>query len=101
MKITPLNNRILVEVDEESEKTENGLIVPGVKGEKTEAYAIRAIVIEIGEFAKFVKVNDELKPIRFKVKDKVLVEKWEGQNVSSNGKNYILVKPEHVMAGIA
>ena len=98
MKIQPLNNYILVEVDEETEQTESGLLVPGVKGEKTEAYAIRAIVVSFGERAKDVKINDELKAIRCKEGDKVLVAKWEGQNVTSNGKNYILVKPEHIMA---
>lgn len=100
MKVLPINNFILVEVDEESEKTESGLLVPGVKGEKTEAYAIRAIVNEIGEFANEVKINDKLKPFKLKKGEKVLVAKWEGQNVSANGKSYILIKPEHVMARI-
>lgn len=90
MQILPVNNYVLVELDNESEKTETGLLVPGVKGDKAEAYAIRAIVKEISK-----EVTGKL---AWKVGDKVLVAKWEGQNVSANGTNYILIKPEHVMA---
>lgn len=98
MKYLPLNNYVLVEVDEESEKTEHDLIVPTVKGQKTEAYAIRAIIRKMGPLAHKVKVNDEIEVVKFKEGDRVLVAKWEGQNVAGNGKNYILIKPEHVMA---
>ncbi len=101
MKILPINNFILVEVDEETEKTESGLLVPGVKGEKTEAYAIRAIVSEVSKTAyQFKWTFDTATKDIYQVKkgDKVLVTKWEGQNVSANGKSYILIKPEHVMA---
>lgn len=100
MQILPANNYILVEVDEEVEKTSTGLLVPTVKGERTEAYAIRAIVVEIGEYAKNLKILDDVIRMRIKVGDKVLVAKWEGQNVSANGKKYILIKAEHIMAFI-
>jgi co-chaperonin GroES (HSP10) len=91
MTIQPINNFILVEIDNESERTESGLMVPGVKGEKTEAYAIRAIIVDI---------SSDIRPTirNFKRGSKVLVAKWEGQNVSANGKSYIIIKPEHVMA---
>lgn len=106
MKIKPINNFILVEVDETTEQTESGLMVPGVKGEKTEAYAIRAIIIDIAEKVKqtFWTTPERAKELKkqnkteFKKGDTVLVMKWEGQNVSANAKNYILIKPEHVMA---
>jgi len=99
LKIHPLNNFVLVEVNDDAEKTSSGIIVPRKKGERTEAFSIPAVVIAIGKFAKRYRTPlGGIANIEFKEGDKVLVAKWEGQLAEANTKNYILIKPEHVMA---
>ena len=99
MRIKPIGNYVLVDTEEKIEKTKHGLLTGGIKGEKTEAYAIRGTVVSIGSAAQSYEGPSGIAiRIEFKLKDDVLVSKWEGQMASSGGKNYILVKPEHIIA---
>lgn len=93
MKVTPLNNNILVEVSTEADETKGGIMVPKTQGEKTEAYAIFGKIAAISKQMKIEDTNSE-----YSVGSKVLVKKWEGQDVSINGKKHILIEPQHVMA---
>lgn len=91
MKITALNQFLLIEPLTE-EKTKSGLIVGSVKGEdKTEAVAIRGRVAQIPE-------KTELKNI--KVGDEVFVAKWEAQKAIISGKSYIIIEPKHLLVKV-
>lgn len=127
MKIKPINGNIVIEVDNEAEKTASGLLVPNVKGERTEAYMIRGIVREIAEdlvnenFRDYIEVINlharslEKNPHRensvkmyeellndtvdpkVKVGDKVYVSKWEAQHGVLDGKDIIIVKQKDIL----
>ena len=103
MKINPINGNIVVEVDNEAEKTQSGLLVPQVKGERMEAYAIRGVVREIATDIEELQ-EDPLNPGKWvstkkKVKagDKVLVAKWEGQKTVLDGRDIIIVKQKDIL----
>ncbi len=84
MNIKPLGNRVLIEVKEAETKTASGLIIPDSAKEKQP----RGTVVAIGTDEK----------IEVKVGDTVLYTKFAANEVNVDGKNYVIVKSEDIMA---
>jgi len=86
MNIKPLGARVLIEVKEAETKTASGIIIPDSAQEKQP----RGTVLAIG--------ND--KTIEVKVGDVVIYSKFSGNEIKENGKSYMIVKNEDLIAVI-
>lgn len=89
IKVQALNSYILIEPVTEAKETETGLVVPTVKGERTESVAVEAKVVQVPES---VMTTAGIKP-----GDTVWVAKWEIHVCWVAGKQYGVVKEEHLL----
>ena len=80
----PTDDRVLIEVQNEEEKTASGLIVPSATGEKKNI----GIVLAKGDNAGDVAIND-----------KVVFGKFKGEEIELSGKKYLVMR-ELEIAGI-
>lgn len=92
MKIQPLADRIMVKVLEAKEMTKGGIVLPDTAKEKPQ----EAEVVSVGKG----KVSDEGKVIAPEVKagDKVLFGKYSGTEITVDGKEYLILKEEDILA---
>jgi chaperonin GroES len=91
MKFRPLHDRILVERVGEEEKTKSGIIIPDSAREKQQ----KGKVIAVGNG----RVNDkgEVLKLDVKVGDVVLFEKYGGEDITIDGKDFVVLKEEGVI----
>jgi chaperonin GroES len=92
MKLRPLHDRIVVERQEEKEQKKGGIIIPDSAKEKPQ----EGRVIAVGNG----KVNDEGKRLALDVKagDRVLFGKYAGSDVTIDGKEYLIMREEDLLA---
>jgi len=92
MKIQPLADRIMVKVLEAKEVTKGGIVLPDTAKEKPQ----EAEVIAVGKG----KISDEGKVIPPEVKagDKILFGKYSGTEITMDGKEYLILKEEDILA---
>ena len=92
MKIQPLADRIVVQVLEAKEVTRGGIVLPDTVKEKPQ----EAEVVAVGKG----KVSDEGKAItpEVKVGDKILFGKYSGTEISMDGKEYLILREEDILA---
>ncbi len=84
--IKPLNDRVLLKVLEQAEKTSSGIILPDTAKEKTQ----KAEVVEIGDS----------KDIKVKTGDVVIYDKYAGIQIKEDNTEYLIVKNEEIVAVI-
>ena len=90
MKIKPLLDNILIQPLAEK-KTPSGIVIPETAKEKPQEGKVVAVgpgKIEDGELVK----------PEVKKGDKVIYKKWGGNEVKSEGKEYLIVKFEDILA---
>lgn len=92
MKIIPLYDRILVERNTEENKTNSGLIIIDSTKEKP----IQGTVISAGEGK--IDSDQKLRPLSVKEGDKVLFGKYAGTEIKLDGKEYLMMREEDVLA---
>ena len=85
--IRPLSDRVLVEPKEAETKTAAGLYIPDTAKEKPQ----QGTILAAGPGKK-----DE--PMELKVGDVVLYGKYAGTEITSEGKNYLIMKQSDVLA---
>ena len=91
MKIQPLADRIMVEVLEAKEVTKGGIVLPDTAQEKPQ----EAKVIAIGKG----KVSDgKVIPPEVKAGDTILFGKYSGTEIKMDGKEYLILKEEDILA---
>ncbi len=92
MKIVPLNDKIVVERLEADEKTAGGIILPDTAKEKPK----QGKIISVGEG----KLLDDGKRAVFQVKvgDRVLFTSYAGNEVSHEGKEYLIMTEDDLLA---
>ena len=92
MKIRPLHDRILVERLEEQEVRKGGIIIPDTAKEKPQ----EGKVIAVGRG----KVTDDgtLQPLDVKKGDRVLFNKYSGNEVIVDGEEHLIIREEDVLA---
>jgi len=92
MKIKPLGDRIMVEVLEAKEVSRGGILLPDSAKEKPQ----EAKVIAIGKG----RVSDDGKVIapEVKVDDTVLFGKYTGTEITIDGREYLILKEEDILA---
>jgi chaperonin GroES len=87
VSIKPLADRVLIEPAAAEEKTASGIIIPDTAKEKPQ----RGNVVAIGSGKK-----DE--PLTVKVGDTVLYGKYAGQEITVEGKDYLIMKESDIFA---
>lgn len=91
-KLKPLGNRVLVKRLEPEEKIKGGIILPDTAKKKQET----ASVVAIGTGKKDKKGN--LIPFPVRVGDKILMEKYSGQEVTIDGEDYVILRADDIIA---
>ena len=91
MKIKPLFDRVLVEVQKQTHTTDSGIIMPATNQERP----IYATIVEIGE-GGMVDGND----VKMIVKkgDHIIFNKYAGSEIKLNGKEYVLLRQIDILA---
>ncbi len=92
MKIVPLNEKIVVERLEADERTAGGIILPDTAKEKPK----QGKIISVGEG----ELLDDGKRAAFQVKigDRVLFSSYSGNEVTVDGKEFLIMTEEDVLA---
>ena len=92
MKVKPLADRILVRRIEEKAVKKGGIIIPDTAKEKPQ----EAEVVAVGPGA----IGEDGKRIPMDVKkgDRILIGKYAGTEVKIDGKEYIIMREEDVLA---
>jgi len=92
MNVIPLNDKILVERVEAEEKTAGGIVLPDTAREKPK----QGKVLSMGEG----KALDNGKRSAFQVKkgDKVLFTSYAGSEVTVDGKEYLIMTEDDILA---
>ena len=92
MKIVPLNEKIVVERLEADEKTVGGIILPDTAKEKPKQGKVLALgegkPLESGKRAGF----------QVKVGDRVLFTSYSGSEVTIDGKEYLIMTEDDILA---
>lgn len=91
-KLKPLGNRVLVKRLEPEEKMKGGIILPDTAKKKQET----ATVVAIGTGKK----DKSGSPIPFPVKvgDKILMEKYSGQEITIDSEEFIILRADDIIA---
>jgi len=92
-KISPLGDRLLVERHESSEqKSTGGIIIPDTAKERPN----EGSVIAVGEGKRLD--NGKLAVPCVKAGDRIMFGKWSGTEVKIDGKEFIIMREEDVLA---
>lgn len=91
MALKPLHDRVLVKRTEGEEKTAGGLIIPETAKEKP----AEGEVIAVGEGLR--KDSGELIEMAVKVGDKIMFGKWNGQEITVDGEEMLMMKESDIM----
>lgn len=94
MKIRPLSDRILVERDEEEQKTPGGIYIPDTAKEKPTKATVRAVG------PGRVTQDGVLVPMNVEVGDKVLFGKYSGSEIEIDGSKLLMLREEDLLGVI-
>ena len=95
MKITPLQDRVVIRRLDENTKTAGGIIIPDTAKEKPS----EGIVEAVGP--GMVTPDGKSVPMTVKVGDKVLFGKWAGTEIKVNGEDRLIIKEPEILAIVA
>jgi len=94
VSLRPLGDRLLVQRIEQEETLKGGIILPDSAKKKQEM----AVVVAIGSG----KTTDDGKtlPMPVKVGDKVLMDKYSGQEVTVDDEEYVVLRAGDIIATV-
>jgi len=92
VKIRPLNDRIVVERLEAEDKTAGGIYLPDAAKEKPKM----GKVVAVGE-GKLLDSGERSKPT-LKKGNKIIFESYAGTEVKVDGKEYLIMREDDVLA---
>lgn len=92
LSLKPTAGNILLEPEEATRQTPSGIVLPESAGEKPQ----RGKVLAVGE----VEITDSgaKRETPCRVGDLVYYKKWGGNEIKINGKEYLFVKFEDILA---
>ncbi len=90
--IKPLGERIVIEVCESDVKTASGIVLPDTAKEKPQ----EGIVIAVGSGK--VLESGQVAPMEVAKGDKVLFAKYSGTEVKFEGKSYLIIRQNDILA---
>ncbi len=85
MKVTPLQDRVLVQIEKTESKTASGIIIPDTAQEKTQIATVMAI-------------GDDSEKIKVKVKQRVMYDKYAGTQIKLDGEDCLILKADDIIA---
>jgi len=94
MNVRPLHDRIIVHRLEEGEQQIGGIIIPDSAKEKPQ----QGTVVAAG--AGKAKNGGKRVPLDVKAGDRILFGKYAGQEIKLDGKDYLIMKEDDVLAVI-
>lgn len=90
--LKPLGNRVLVQRMEQEDTLKGGIILPDSAKKKQET----ALVIAVGTGS--LSADGKQIPIPVQVGDKVLMDKYSGQEVSIDDEEFVIVRADDIIA---
>ena len=94
MKVRPLHDRLVVRRIEEKESVKGGIIIPDTAKEKPQ----EGEVIAVGN-GKILDSGTKV-PMDVKAGDKVLFGKYSGTDIKIDGKEFLILREDEVLAVI-
>jgi chaperonin GroES len=91
MKLVPLGDKVVLKQLIAEETTKSGIVIPGQAKEKPQ----QAEVVAVGPGAE---VDGKLVPMQVKVGDKVVYQKYVGNEVKLDDVEYTIVKQADILA---
>lgn len=92
ISLRPLGDRVLIQRIEQETTLKGGIILPETAKKKQEM----AVVIAVGN-GKVVSDGKTL-PMPVEIGDKVLMDKYSGQEVTINDEEYVVLKSDDIIA---
>jgi chaperonin GroES len=94
VKITPLQDRVIVRRIDEEEKSRGGIIIPDTAKEKPQ----EGKVIAVGKG----KLNEDGKviPLEVKVNDRILFGKYSGTEINIDGEEHLIMREDDILGVI-
>ena len=92
MALQPLHDRIIVEADAREQTTAGGIILPDTAQEKPQ----RGTVLAVGPGKRLD--SGQIAPVDVNVGDTVLYGKYGGTEVTVDGKDYVIIRAEEILA---
>lgn len=92
MNLRPLHDRLIVERIEEQEQQVGGIIIPDSAKEKPQ----QGKVIAAGKGK--IKDDGKVTPMDVKEGDTILFGKYSGQEIKVEGKEYLIMREDEVLA---
>lgn len=92
MALQPLDDRVVVEIEEAETKTQGGIVIPDTAKEKPQ----RGKVIAVGP-GKLMENGERVEPA-LKEGDRILFGKYSGTEVKIEGKEYKILRESDVLA---
>lgn len=100
MRLEPLGDNIIIELDEikksKEKKLESGLIIPAANVSDQEARQDMATVVAVGE-GRMIN-NGKIIPLRVKPGDRVLFNKYAGTQLVKDEKTFLILKECDILA---
>lgn len=92
MKARPLHDKVLIQLIDAEEKTKGGIIIPETAKEKPQEGKVVAVGTGI------ILPDGTIKPLDVKKGDKILFRKYGGVEISLDGKDYLIVMEDEILA---
>jgi len=92
MAIQPLHDRIILQAAAKEERSAGGIILPDTAQEKPQ----RGTVLAVGPGKRLD--SGQLAPVDVKTGDTVLYGKYAGTEVLVDGKDYVILRAEDILA---
>ena len=93
--IKPLNDRVVVKVLAEEERTRGGIVLPDTAKEKPQ----KGEVIAVGPGA--TREDGTRTPLDVKVGDQILFAKYAGTEVKLEGEEYLILRESDILAVVS
>jgi len=93
VKIKPLEDRVLVTIDEGEQTTASGLVIPDTAKEKPQ----QGTVVAVGQ-GKRSDATGDIIPLDVKAGDTVLFSKYGGTEVKVGGVDYLILSARDILA---
>lgn len=95
LKVTPLDDRVVVEPLEAEEKTAGGILLPDTAKQKPQ----RGKVLAVGKGK--LRDNGERTPVNVAVGDEVIYGRYSGTDIEVNGVEIKILRESDILAKIA
>jgi chaperonin GroES len=95
LNFKPNEDRVVVEPAPAETKTASGIYIPETAQEKPQ----RGTVVAVGP-GKYADLTGNLIPTSYKAGDQIYYGKYSGQDISIDGKEYLIMKQSDILGSI-